>query len=82
MVKIDHVGMERKKVIIFLIIIVVIVKYSKIFLIIIVVIAKHSKARELFHIIVKYQRITEVAQGHAGSSAARHLSNTTTERHF
>lgn len=49
MVKIDHVGMERKKVIIFLIII--------------VVIAKHSKVRELFHIIVKYQRITKVAQG-------------------
>lgn len=60
--------MERKKVIIFLIMIVVIVKYSKV--------------RQLFHIIAKYQRISEVVQEHAGSSAARHLSNTPTERDF
>lgn len=68
MVKIDHVDTERKKVIILLIIIVVILKYSKV--------------RELFYIIVKYQRITKVTREHAGSSAARHMSHKTTERYF
>lgn len=67
MIKIDHVGIERKKTIIFLII---------------TVIVEYSKVRKLFHIIVKYQRISEVAQKHASSSATRHLSKTTTERSF
>ena len=70
--RIYHVGVGRKKVIIFFIIIVMIVKYSK--------------ERGLFHIIMdyyqkdpKYQRIAKVAQEHAGSSAVRLLSNTPTE---
>lgn len=61
----DRVDVGRKKVIIFLIIKVMIVKYSK--------------ERGLFHIRAQYQRITQVTQEHAGSSAARLLSNTPTE---
>lgn len=61
----DHVDVGRKKIIIFLIIKVMIVKYSK--------------ERGLFHIRAKYQRITQVTQEQAGSSAARLLSNMTTD---